>query len=265
MRNDLHRVTDWDGEIGSDILRRILGFYKSLPLFVLLTPILIGLIPFKETHAIIIELIYDPTGEGAVDPCESKVMFEDGLIKNVPKFAACRGSDGSFEDKTPQLQQIVAAAAAHWEHIIRDNHTVQIRYWWLAPELGAPNADVSQRDAAGRPIHSRIRIPVDLNYFYDATPETDEEFDMRPKLYRTLHSEEQAEAFAGDEAPEIMELSYNGRRFGLPPSGLFPDDLFTTVSHEMGHALGLTSVQNTACDETSDPFYAINPNLSGGA
>ena len=230
----------------------------------------------RPAHAITINLIYDPEGEDAVDPCAVKFIIEDGVLKAVPQYAACQGPDNTFDNHTPELTQIIEAAAAHWEDIIEDDHAVEIRYWWLSPEKGAPDANVLERDGDGRPTKSRMRISVDLNYFYDSTPEMDEEFDMRPKLFRTTKPVEQTEAFFCDTPPEVLEVGFNGRE----PQDTDTFDLLTVTLHEMAHALGLAGVDAGICDEDLDlttenesaiceqddgPFYHIDPGLVGGS
>lgn len=210
----------------------------------------------QPLHALTINLVYDPDGEDAVDPCESELIIEGDLIKEVPKYAACRGPGNTFLNRTQLLTAIMESAADYWEDIIRDDHTIEIRYWWLSPDKGAPDANVLMRDLFGKPVSSRIRISVDLSYFYDTTPDEDEEYDLRPRLYRTTHSTEQTEAFTG-EPPEILEVSYNG-----PGPG---DDLWTAVVHEMTHALGMAAIDTMTCDEMFDPFYHIDPDLTGGS
>jgi len=230
----------------------------------------------RPAHAITINLIYDPEGQDAVDPCAVKFIIEDGVLKAVPQYAACQGPDNTFDNHTPELTQIIEAAAAHWEDIIEDDHAVEIRYWWLSPEKGAPDANVLERDGDGRPTKSRMRISVDLNYFYDSTPEMDEEFDMRPKLFRTTKPVEQTEAFFCDTPPEVLEVGFNGRE----PQDTNTFDLLTVTLHEMAHALGLAGVDPEICDEDLDlttenesaiceqddgPFYHIDPGLVGGS
>lgn len=201
--------------------------------------------------ALDIELTYDPTLPGAVDPCEPEII--DGV--EVPRYAACRGPGNTFDDKTPALTATFEATAAYWEAITEDNHTLQLRYAWLAPAQGAPDALVLQRDGSGRPTEARVRISANIAYFIDAAPHNDDGFPMRPRLYRTMHPAEQAEALSG-APPEVLEVGYAG--FGTD------FDLWSIVMHEVSHALGMSGVDIGTCDPGADPYFHVSPGLTGG-
>lgn len=193
----------------------------------------------QRSTALDIQLEFDANGQDAVNPC------------NPVELAAC--------GHTAELMQIVESAASHLESIIKDDHTITLKYWWLDPSQGAPDALIIQRDGDGKPIEARIRISADLGYYYDPFPDFDSEFLMRPKLARTVPDDEAVEAFVGGFVPEVYEVAYNGKE--IDP---MDQDLLTTVLHEMLHALGISSDVSTACDESDDPpFYLLNPGFDG--
>ena len=212
----------------------------NIPVLLVVAILLVPLFGIKNSYSLEINLIFDPSGSGAVDPC-------------VDELAACSGG----VDKTPQLTEIVESVANYFESIIQDDHEIEMRYWWLDPSLGAPDALVLERDMDGKITKSRIRISSNLNYFYDETPNSDSEFLMRPKLIRTLHPDELTEAFVAGSAPEFYEIAFNGKEFSSQNL-----DLVTVVYHEMAHALGISNDVSTACDETDNPpFYNIDPDF----
>jgi hypothetical protein len=196
--------------------------------------------PVEAATSFDIVVEFDPTDD-AIDPCEG-----EGL-------PTC-GHDAD-------LAAIMAAAATYWEDVIEDDHTMTVRYRWIADS--DPSADVVTLDAAGRTTEGIIRIPAGRSYFYDPTPLDDDEFDMQVRLYRTVHPDEKTEAFDG--APiEVLEAGYIGLE--NQDQGA---DLFGQMLHEMGHLLGLNPDVVAArtpppCTEDDDPYYHIDPDLAGG-
>ncbi|MFN0136853.1 MAG: hypothetical protein ACKVS9_12140 [Phycisphaerae bacterium] len=168
----------------------------------------------------------------------------------------------SGQDRTLDIIPIFEAAAARWEDVLEDNHTITITYRW--EEAGAPEACITAVDMFNRPTTATIRIRADVTWFMDPDPYDDDEFDMQPKLYRDMHPVEQPEAFGG-AVPEVFEVGYNGAEL----ANLSPD-LLSIVLHEMGHAIGLVyhdnppcGAQNTQCNTDHD--YDLNVNWVGGA
>lgn len=188
-----------------------------------------------------IVLQYDPSGNG-VDPCNDY----------DPAQPTCGHND--------DLHLIMEAVAQHWENVIEDNHEILIRYRWA--DVSLPSAQIVDQNGSGQPTEAIVRFPVTFNYFYDSTPMVDEEFDMRGRLYRTLHPDEQAVAFQGDDPPPVYEVAYNGLE--LSPLAL---DLVTIALHEVGHAIGLVGdvVEDRPVPPctVADPWYDLDPTLTG--
>jgi len=196
-----------------------------------------------EVEAIDISVVYDPTVSDAVDPCGD------------PEYFSC--PDGVA--RTDEMVLLVQVAAAYWASTFHDSHLYDVRVAWKVG--GLPSADTTNIDANGHPTSAIVRVPVDLNLWYDPTPFDDEEFAMEPRLYRDTHPAEHAEAFDGSPL-EIFEVGYNG-----PGPAL---DLLTILLHELGHALGLNpevamAHRTPTCDEENDPYYHLDPALLGGA
>jgi hypothetical protein len=217
-----------------------------------------GMLWSQPATALTIHVVYDADGPGAVDPCSDETYTNDEGEAHQGPLKACEGG----VDRTEDLQRIVEAAAEFYAGVFEDAHEVTISFWWLGPFETLPDARVLERDESERPIEARMRFPANINYFYDPTPHLDEEFTMRPRLYRTTHPAEQMGAFDGTP-PEILEVSYVGRK----PPGM-ASDLVTQVLHEMGHALGLSGGPvvgpGPGCHGTDDPFFRPDPALMGG-
>lgn len=204
----------------------------------------------QPATALDIVAVFDPGLAETLNPCDP-----DPNSQLDAPLAAC--------GHTPDLVRIVEAAAAHWESIIRDDHTLVLRYGWLAPSGGTlPDAKVIEVDGAGRPVVGRLRIPPNSSWYYDQTPDTDEEYPMRPKLLRTMRQEEVDDAIDG-EPIEIFEVAYNGMNTSIST------DLLSTVLHEMGHVLGyadnvISADPNPACTE-NELRVAVPPEIAGAA
>jgi hypothetical protein len=206
-----------------------------------------------RADAIQIQLVYDPGSDG-VDPCQTYVITPEGEIGLVE---ACH----ALIDRTPDLTLHLGVAAVYWQNVFKDDHDLTIRYRWVLESL--PSANVIATDAQGRPIEGIVRVPANFKYYYDPNPLDDDEFPMSPKLYRTLHPDEQAEAISGTP-PEVFEVAYVGTNKDLHA------DLLTILFHEVGHIVGLESdvwgaEPATCVPEAAGAYHELDPLWVGGA
>lgn len=193
--------------------------------------------------ALDITIAYDPHDEEGIDPCLA------------PNTRVC--PDG--QPQTDRMVDMVRAAADHWEDIIEDDHGILVLVSWADPALGSmPEAEVIQTDAAGRSVFARVRIGTNQTYFYDPTPHDDEEFNMRPALYRTLAAPERSEAFSVQPPAALADTLELGC-LGMPHDSQGVD-LLTVALHELGHVVGF-SAERDQCN-ASEPFYLPNTALS---
>jgi len=164
----------------------------------------------------------------------------------------------SFDLTGAKLTPIFQQAADYWEDIIEDAWTLDIEYYY--DDLNDPDnflgLHTNLGTSGGKPTEARIRIDtqrwdIERDWWFDPTPAGDTEFDLEQTLYRDLTPGEQSAWFAGSP-PEVLEVGFRGPAVaGGAADGHL--DVFSTVIHEMGHALGLTG--NVASGEVADGDY----------
>ena len=108
-----------------------------------------------------------------------------------------------------------------------------------------------------------VEINPEYNWFADATPGDDLEFDFSTgqTLYGGLTPENRTTYFPGTAPPGSLEVGYRGNGLVVmsPITGVTADignDLLSTVVHEMGHILGISG--------TEPGQYNIYPHHVGG-
>lgn len=202
------------------------------------------LLSTPAARAVDFTVIYDPTDPQGIDPCAPA------------QLTVC--PDG--EPQTDDMVAVIEAAAQHWSDIVEDDHSITIFVSWFNPAFGSkPEASIEETDADGRTTVARIRIAPNVTYFYDPTPGDDDEFNMRPALFRTLHPTERMEVFPVEPVPAQKDA------VELGDIGLIDDedrgvDLLSIGLHEVGHVIGL-SKERDQCS-SSKPFYETSAVLS---
>jgi hypothetical protein len=176
----------------------------------------------------------------------------------------------TFDSTGALLTPIMQAAANFWEDIIEDTGTLAIEYYY--DNLSDPNNTLAVHNnlatSGGKPTSARVRVDTQLNgverlWFFDPTPTNNSEYDLQQTLYRDLTGTQQTNWFNGSP-PDLLEVGYRGNTVaGAPADAVNGFDLLSTVIHEIGHAVGLTS--NVASGEVADGDYDFNTAFVNGA
>ncbi len=166
-----------------------------------------------------------------------------------------------------RLLELAQAAAAYWEDIIEDAHTLNVivRYDNSVTNSGANTIGLWNTgvESGGRWISGVISIRGTTAWYYDATPTDHSEYAMTQVLYRDA-SGGNATNFIGS-VPGVLEIAYTGAvQPGAPPLAFSNTDLFSVLLHEFGHGLGM-SVQLTTCAmELMDGDFDVSSTLVNG-
>lgn len=178
----------------------------------------------------------------------------NGQANSVPAGDA----DGS------QLMAIAEAAAAHWEGIIKDAHTLNLTVQYNnGIGAGFIGLFTETAEAGGRVTSGLIDIRGNTAWYYDATPTNHSEFQFAPTLFRNAVGPD-ATAFTGT-VPGVLEINFTGNAGpGSPILAQTNSDLLTTLLHEMGHALGMTGQLSTCATELQDNDYDFNTAHTNG-
>ena len=184
-------------------------------------------------------------------------------------------------------------AANYYEDIFEDvGHTVTINFWWedldsistnrlgqhdLVTQSNPPSPPfpenfcgqiISAPNSLCRETVGNIRIDNDRSWFFDPTPGDDSEFAMQQTLWRdlpTTGSGSQSDLFndfGGNVIPPTFEVGFTGPATGDGAVG--NTDALSVILHEIGHALGMSFLNNSTIAETQDNDYDFNPDFIFG-
>ncbi|REK05489.1 MAG: PEP-CTERM sorting domain-containing protein [Planctomycetota bacterium] len=172
-------------------------------------------------QAITINAIYRGPGE---------LLGTFGTAQSAPANAVGGGT----------LQAIMDVAVDYWESAYGDPFTLTVQYGWF-PRTGSTTGTHRLLSEGGTP-HRETSAAIALDsdgstiWFADPTPTDSVEF--------STYTDYTADLGAG-----VMNV---GREFTGGFGHAARHDLFTTVLHEVGHALGLSSANNAFVAERGD-------------
>jgi len=161
------------------------------------------------------------------------------------------------------LQDLFAYAESFYEGVFEDsaaNTSVILNFWYddldsISTTTIGHHALVNQTNSGGtepwREVEANLRFDNDRAWFIDPTPEDDTEFDMSQTLWRDLSGAQQSDFYNDFTAINIPETFEVGLRGVAVPGGDAAGvvDLLSTVMHEVGHALGMSSGATGTIDE----------------
>ncbi len=151
------------------------------------------------------------------------------------------------------LTAAVDAAIAYWESAFADPFTLTIEYGWF-PRSGSTTGThrlVSEGGTPHRETAGTIALDSDGStiWFADPTPHEASE-------YSTFTE------YTSDLGAGLMNV---GREFTGASGFAIRHDLFSTVLHEIGHALGLSSANNAFVAEAADGDVDVTVPYAGAS
>jgi hypothetical protein len=174
----------------------------------------------------------------------------------------------AFDPDGTQLTAIMQAVEAHYETLIRDDHVLTIDFRWADLSGGQTGLHELLAQENGRETAARVSLDTTTSlgslrpWYFDPTPDSDEEFTMSQWLYGNLLASDQEDFFGGNPHA-VFEAGFSGTPRPEGPS-MNQNDALSVALHEVGHALGLASANDSTQAETGDGDYDVDPNFVAG-
>ncbi len=195
------------------------------------------------------------------------LMTDDSRAVNIVLSFDASGSEfPAFDPDGARLQSLFAGAETLWEGIIEDDGPVVITCRYRDISSLADGAALLV--VGGKPVTGAINIDNDpREWYFDPTPLDHSEYEMVQRTFDSLSPAQQSAWFDGSP-PAAFEASYRGTATtAAPEAAQHGLDMFSTVLHEIGHVLGLSSM-SMAYPETigqADFDFDVAPVFVNGA
>ena len=188
-------------------------------------------------------------------------------INIVPVFNAADNETPAFDLFNGGIQDLFDYAETYYQDIFEDpGYTLTVNFWYedlQDNDLGLFNPVT---EVGHRLTEANVRIDTRVgnggafrDWYIDATPASDSEFEMEKNLW--IDGSPTTTGFvAPANTPNSFEVGYRGAApFGSPAHNQF--DMLSTILHELGHALGIRA---GADHENADGDYDMNPDFLFG-
>ncbi|MBT3198652.1 MAG: hypothetical protein HN350_01945 [Phycisphaerales bacterium] len=197
-------------------------------------------------------------------PTPAQAVTFDLDYDSLPGHAPSSDSSGA------KLTTLVEAAADVWSDLIHGGYEVRIQYQYErldeAPAMTTwhvstlhwydSNGNGVNDSTFNRVYNVTIKIDPDVNWYVDPTPLVNDDYGEPVQvLYRSFApgtpDEPENPAYRGTP-PDLLEAGY----YMVPDAGTDPAsgrDLYTTVLHEFGHAVGF----NSSSIDASSPYRLV--------
>ncbi|MCS7033452.1 MAG: hypothetical protein NZ561_05585, partial [Phycisphaerae bacterium] len=188
--------------------------------------------------------------------------FARGIVITM-SYDAANSSPPAADPGGTQLQAIMNYVRNVYNDIFEDAHNITITYRWGTPSSPGAIAAHSLSSQGGVPNRETAGTIVFRNttgWFFDPTPADNSEFDMSQTLWRDLTATQRNNFYSnfGANIPSTFEAGFTGTNNGTNPNVAGNFDLLSTAFHEVGHALGMSSANNSTIAETADNDYDYN-------
>ncbi|MEZ6189809.1 MAG: hypothetical protein R3C45_00785 [Phycisphaerales bacterium] len=181
-----------------------------------------------------------------------------GALNIVLNYDNGQSSEPGTDPTGAGLISLFQYAETYYQDIFDDSHTLTINFWYTNLSGNLLGQHTLEGFDGTRETEGNIRIDNGTAWFIDPTPSTNVEFNMQQTLWRDINSTQRSDWYNGAVGiAQTFEVGFGGTATaGGGANGL--TDMLTVILHEVGHALGMASDNDTTDAETGDGDYDFN-------